>query len=197
MSDERPDATRRRRRDAGATESTPAAPPVAPSGAAVPPPAEAVPPPSPAVSPSWPAVPPPLPAADPRVEPPSPDVVPADEAPRLPGEHRGGFHRLPTAPVDVAVATTGTVPTWTEPQRPGVGIAGWALGFAIVAVVVSWFVGWGFPLGIGAAVAAIVALCRPLESRPIAVWALVLGVLSVLYSAGWLVWAAQTSDLLG
>jgi len=143
----------------------------------------------------------------PRVEEPSPDVAPADEAPRLPGEHRGGFQRLPTAPVDVDVADsmnraerealsdTGTVYAWIEPQRPVVGIAAWALGFAIAGLVISWFVGWGFPIGLGAAITAIVALRRPLENRAVAIWALVLGVLSVLYSAGWLLWAANTANI--
>jgi len=145
----------------------------------------------------------------PQLQTPSPDVAPADEAPRLPGEHRGGFHRLPTAPVELAgsdrtndaeraaLSDTGAVYAWIEPERPVVGIASWALGAAIAGLVVSWFVGWGFPIGIGAAITAIVALRRPLESRRMAVWALVLAVLSVIYSAGWLVWAANTANIFG
>ncbi|MCR2827702.1 hypothetical protein [Microbacterium sp. zg.Y909] len=154
-----------------------------------------------------PAAPPLRPRPRPRVEEPSPDVVAADEAPRLPGEHRGGFQRLPTAPVEVDVADgmnqaerealsdTGAVYAWIEPQRPVVGIAAWALGFAIAGLVISWFVGWGFPIGVAAAVTAVIALRRPLESRSIALWALVLALLSVLYSAGWLVWAANTANI--
>lgn len=134
-------------------------------------------------------------APSPLIEAPSADVAPADESLRLPGEHRGGFSRLPTAPVEVTRIEAGSTATWMEPQRPLVGLAGWALGFAIAGLVVACFVGWGFPLGIGSAITAIVALRRPLENRAVAVWALALGVVSVLYSAGWLVWAAQTANL--
>ena len=53
------------------------------------------------------------------VEPPSPDVALADEASPLPGAHRGGFQRLPTAPVAVttesAPAEPGTDATRREP----------------------------------------------------------------------------------
>ncbi len=148
----------------------------------------------------WDAAPPqpaqaPQPAQPPQIEPPSTDVAPADESLRLPGEHRGGFTRLPTAPVEVLRAETGSTATWIEPQRPLVGLAGWALGFSVAGLVVACFVGWGFPLGIGSAITAIVALRRPLENRAVAIWALVLGLVSVLYSAGWLVWAAQTANL--
>ncbi|WP_052226237.1 hypothetical protein [Microbacterium mangrovi] len=72
-------------------------------------------------------------------------------------------------------------------------LASWALGIAIVGLGVSFFVGWGFPLGLAAIVVAIVALRRPWESRFVAIWALALGVLSVIYSAGWLVFAAIES----
>ncbi|MBD7958528.1 hypothetical protein H9651_12835 [Microbacterium sp. Sa4CUA7] len=144
--------------------------------------------------PAQPAPPPPS-APSPLIEPPSTDVVPADESLRLPGEHRGGFSRLPTAPVEVTRAETGTTATWIEPQRPLVGLAGWALGFSVAGLLIACFVGWGFPIGIGSAITAIVALRRPLENRAVAVWALVLGIVSVLYSAGWLVWAAQTANI--
>ena len=76
------------------------------------------------------------------------------------------------------------------------GMSAWALGFAIVALVVAMFVGWGFPIGLVAIITAIIALRRPLESRTAAVWALVLGAVSLLYSAGWLVFATTRTDLL-
>ena len=41
------------------------------------------------------------------------------------------------------------------------------------------------------------ALRRPLESRALAAWAVVLGVTGLVYSAGWLVFAALTADLFG
>ena len=122
----------------------------------------------------------------------------------MPGAHQGGFSRLPTAPVAVA-ATTPAEPgadeqrvEWRMPEASvRRGLAAWALAFSIAGLIVSLFVGWGFPIGLVGAVAAIVALRRPLESRSIAVWALVLGLVSVLYSAGWLLWAASRTNLSG
>ena len=83
-----------------------------------------------------------------------------------------------------------------EPERPRRFLAGWALGFSIVGLAVSLFVGWGFPLGIAGVVAGILALRRPLESRGVAIWAIVLGAVSILYSAGWLVFAAFTAGVV-
>ncbi|WP_235565548.1 hypothetical protein [Microbacterium sp. Root166] len=146
----------------------------------------------------------------PAVEPPSPDVALADEASPLPGAHRGGFQRLPTAPVSVvsqsAPAEPGTeedepLPTaqWLMPPADGPhrGLGAWALAFAIAGLAVSLFVGWGFPIGIVAVVSAILALRRPLESRAVAVWALSIGVVSILYSAGWLLFAAYRAPFIG
>jgi len=156
------------------------------------------------------AAPPPAPPAPPAapvlrpaaVEPPSPDVAPVEAESALPGMHRGGFERWPTAPV--GVTPTVTAPDldaplmWApaEPSQPARGMAAWALGFAIVALVVAMFVGWGFPIGLVAIITAIIALRRPLESRTAAVWALVLGAVSLLYSAGWLLFATTRTDLL-
>jgi hypothetical protein len=143
------------------------------------------------------------------VEPPSPDVTLAAEASPLPGAHRGGFLRLPTAPVavttqsapaepgteeDVLTSTAGfLLPEIEQPRR---WVSGWALGCAVAGLVMSLFVGWGFPLGIIAIATAIVALRRPLESSAVAVWAIVLGAVSILYSAGWLVLAAYQANIL-
>ena len=157
-----------------------------------------------AVGPAPPAaaasVPPPLPPT--AVEPPSPDVAPVEAESALPGTHRGGFERLPTAPVGITPIVTAPdldAPLqWApaEPEAPPRGMAAWALTFGILAFVVAMFVGWGIPLGLTAIVTAIIALRRPLESRAVAVWALMLGVVSVLYSAGWLIFAATRTDLL-
>jgi len=70
------------------------------------------------------------------------------------------------------------------------------LTVALLALVVAMFVGWGFPIGLVAIITAIIALRRPLESRTAAVWALVLGAVSLLYSAGWLLFATTRTDLL-
>lgn len=141
------------------------------------------------------------------VEPPSPDVALADEASPLPGVHRGGFRRLPTAPIALTTETAPAEPgtedaplvQWLmpEPDPEPRGIAGWALAFSIMGLVVSLFVGGGFPIGLVGIVSAIIALRRPFESRTVAVWALVLGSVSVLYSAGWLLYAAYTANLIG
>ncbi|MDN8548988.1 hypothetical protein PUW81_007700 [Microbacterium sp. NM3R9] len=74
---------------------------------------------------------------------------------------------------------------------------GWALALAIVGLGLSLLVGWAFPLGIAAVVLAILALRRPWESRAVGVWALCLGALSLVYSAGWLVWGAMQAGLIG
>lgn len=135
------------------------------------------------------------------------DAADDDESPRLPGTHRGGFRRLPTAPVAVVIETAPAEPgteedaaagQWlTRPPAPQRGLAGWALAFSIAGLVGSLFIGWGFPIGLVGAISAILALRRPLESRGVAIWALVLGLVSVLYSAGWLWWAATQANLLG
>jgi hypothetical protein len=136
----------------------------------------------------------------------SPDIDLAQDASPLPGAHRGGFQRLPTAPVAVTVETAPAEPggefdpdagPW-QPEESAFhrGLAGWALAFAIVGLLVSMFVGWGFPIGLVAVVSAIIALRRPLENRAVAVWAIVLGTLSILYSAGWLLYAAMASGFL-
>lgn len=154
---------------------------------------------------------PPKPAAPPRPPGPtvtsvSPDVDLAQEASPLPGAHRGGFQRLPTAPVAVTVETAPAEPggdftadtSWHATDSAfHRGLAGWALAFAVVGLLVSLFVGWGIPIGLVAVVCAIIALRRPLENRAIAVWAIALGTLSILYSAGWLLYTAMRANLLG
>ncbi|WP_194409340.1 hypothetical protein [Microbacterium cremeum] len=144
----------------------------------------------------------------PRVEPPSPEIELAQDASPLPGAHRGGFRRLPTAPIAVTVQSAPAEPgtedsppqlVWAPAEESGLhrGLAGWALAFAVVGLAVSLFVGWGFPIGIVAIVSAILALRRPLESRRLAVWAIAIGAVSMIYSAGWLLYAAWRADLLG
>lgn len=141
--------------------------------------------------------------APPLVEPASADVVAADEASALPGVHRGGYLRLPTAPVTVMKQTAPAEPGSGEDEVPVVaqwlvpspepqhrGLAAWALVFSIGGLLVSLFVGWGFPIGLVGVISAILALRRPLESRAVAIWALVIGSVSIVYSAGWLVYAA-------
>lgn len=131
------------------------------------------------------------------IQPPSADIAAADTA-ALPGEHQGGFQRQFTEPVPVtqsvhleADAADGPPPTRLPRSAP------WALTFGILGLIVSFLVGWGFLIGLVGMVLAVAALRRPRESRPIAVWAMCLSALSILYSAGWLWWASAQGPLFG
>lgn len=133
----------------------------------------------------------------PLIEPASPDVTIGLEASALPGEHRGGFARELTAPLDVALVPhaepepepdpdwtpSATIPTRRRPPS----LPAWALGLAVVALAGSIFVVWALPVAVAAIVVAILALRRT-GSRAIAVWALALGTVAAVYSTGWLVW---------
>ena len=129
-------------------------------------------------------------------------LAPAAPEAVLPGAHRGGFTRAPTAPIGITeqqpdiVPVTGNVVTPPPAVRPA-NLGGIGLGFAIVGLIASFVVGVAFPLGVTAVVLAILSLRRSFESTTIAVWAIVLGAMSVLYSAGWLMWAAYRAGLLG
>ena len=117
--------------------------------------------------------------------------------------HRGGFERWPTAPVGITPIPTAPdldAPVqWAaaEPSAPSRGMAGLgarvrdrgARGRDVRRAGDS-------RSGSSRSCTAIIALRRPLESRAVAVWALVLGAVSLLYSAGWLVFAATRTDML-
>ncbi len=99
---------------------------------------------------------------------------------------------------DAPAAETDASPelAWAPPApRQPPALAGWALAVAIVALLVSLVVGWGFPVGIIAIVTAIAALRRPDRRRQAAGWALALGILSVLYSALWIAVAVSRGPL--
>ncbi len=143
------------------------------------------------------------------IEGPSGEVERPAGSARLPGAREGGYTRLPTGPVGVEpVVASG--PDVDHPEsdpgwEPSAGtahvddtrLAPWALLAAIVALVASFFVGWGIPLAVVAVVAAIMSLRRPAESRAIGRWALVLGLCATVYSLGWLVWAGMQFERLG
>lgn len=134
--------------------------------------------------------------AAPAVEPPSSDVAAADTS-ALPGEHRGGFQREFTEPIPVTASVHTDVQWAPAPAAPLPRSAPWALTFAILGLIVSFLVGWGFLIGLVGAGLAIAALRRPWESRPLAAWALCLSLLSVVFSAGWLWWASTQGPLFG
>ncbi|WP_405371770.1 MULTISPECIES: hypothetical protein [unclassified Microbacterium] len=139
------------------------------------------------------------------VSPPSGDAARAAAPPTMPGAHRGGFQREMTQPLPVAPPLIEVHPDpasapdpqvhWIHrpPTLPRSG--GWAMLFGILALLLSLFVGWGFPVGMIGVVLAILALRRPWERRETAVWALGLSVASLLFSAGWLWWAASQGPL--
>ena len=143
---------------------------------------------------------------EPRLEGASPDVEKPAGAARLPGARREGYTKLPTGPVGIepvvasgpdADAVGSWAPSTSEPIEDTARLAPWALLAAVVALVASFFVGWGIPVAIVAVIAAIMSLRRPLESKRMAVWALVLGIIATLYSAGWLIWAAMQPGTFG
>jgi hypothetical protein len=115
-----------------------------------------------------------------------------DQAP-----HDRVSHESPASdlPGHFGVARSEAPASIERPARSVLG--GWALALAIAALVASFLVGWLLPLGLAAIVVAIVALRRPVESRALAVWSIALGVVAVLYSAGWLLWAAWQLGLVG
>ena len=121
------------------------------------------------------------------------------------GPARSEFSRFPTGPVGVGPIVTsgpetGPTPQWepapreSPPEDRQPKLAPWALLAASVALVASFFVGWGIPVAIVAVVAAIMCLRRPVENRSMARWALVLGIIATVYSTGWLIWAASQFD---
>ncbi|MFG6502953.1 hypothetical protein [Microbacterium sp. P05] len=115
----------------------------------------------------------------------------------------------PGAPLVPEAATPSAIPTtapaesemvgWQpiRPRRTRPVLARWALGLAIAALLASLLVGWMLPLGLVAIVLGVVSARRPGENRAFAVWAIVLGAASALYSAGWLLWAAWQLGVVG
>lgn len=133
----------------------------------------------------------------------------ASTAPRVPGSADERFQRFPTgmmdlptgAPVAEADSNLSGPRPWTGepvtvPVRPR-GIAGWGLAFSIVGLLASFVVGWAFPVSVVGLLTGMMALRRPFENRSAAVWALVLGITGLVYSIGWLVFAATSADLFG
>lgn len=125
-----------------------------------------------------------------------------------------GYSRLPTVPTPITIESgpdadrpdftpdfvpdaTGPRAQWRITTTRTPRLAPWALVAAIVALAASVFVGWGIPVAIISVVAAIIALRRPEERRGVAVWALVLGSVATIYSAGWIVWYAYYFGAIG
>ncbi|QDE34087.1 hypothetical protein FIV50_04330 [Microbacterium foliorum] len=144
-----------------------------------------------------------------RIERPSGEVENPAGSARIPGSRREGYTKLPTGPVGVEpVVVSGPVaddigrrtewaPSTDASAVDDTRLAPWALMAAIVALASSFFVGWGIPIAIISVIASIMSLRRPVESRAIARWALVLGLCATVYSLGWLVWAGMQFERLG
>ncbi|MBS0023323.1 hypothetical protein [Microbacterium paraoxydans] len=149
------------------------------------------------------------PAPPARLERASEQVERSAATARIPGARRDGYTKLPTGPVGIEPVVvsgpdldrhdrTDWEPTAAEPAAvDDTRLAPWALLAAIVALVASFFVGWGIPVAVVAVIAAIMSLRRPQESRAIARWALALGLCATVYSLAWLVWAGMQFERLG
>lgn len=90
-----------------------------------------------------------------------------------------------TSASDVAVTAPRDV-RWGEPELVRKGFGGSAVSFGIAAVAGSFVVGWLFPLGFVAIVMGILSVRRESESTVLGGWGIALGILSLIYSAGWL-----------
>ncbi|MFS0852819.1 hypothetical protein [Microbacterium sp. 179-I 3D4 NHS] len=144
-----------------------------------------------------------------RIERPSGEVENPAGAARLPGARRDGYTKMPTGPVGIEPIVARGPELDAPPSRaewePSAGgtpgddarLAPWALLAAIAALCASFFVGWGIPLAVVAVIAAVMSLRRPVESRMMARWALVLGLCAMVYSLGWLVWAGMQFESWG
>lgn len=114
-------------------------------------------------------------------------VTPADDSPAEKTGAGSAFGDGSTFERGEAFAAGLALAQQATPSRGA--MAGWALASSIAGLLFSFFVGWGFPLGVVGVVMAGMALRRPVESRPVAGWALALAIVSLVYSAGWLTWA--------
>jgi hypothetical protein len=103
-------------------------------------------------------------------------------------EPDGEEGRLATAQLEMAAFGDHVIPYVPPAPKPPPSLAPWALLLAIAALVSSFFWGWLLPLSAVAAIVATMSLRRTHDSRGVAVWALVLSLLSGVFSAGWLIW---------
>lgn len=130
-----------------------------------------------------------------RKETPEPAATPVD--PRRPWMGPAGDRaqvadddpeRLPTAQLEMAAFGDHLIPYVPPAPKPPPSLAPWALAVAILALVAALITGWLLPLGVIGAILAILSLRRAHDSRRVAVWALSLSLLAVVFSAGWLIW---------
>ena len=118
---------------------------------------------------------------------------------------RGCRRRRSALTIESAPAEPGTgdepepLVQWLVPEPRGAAPRARRLGARVLdrRAVVSLFVGWGFPIGLVGIVSAILALRRPLESRASRCGRSCSATVSVLYSAGWLLFAASRANLFG
>lgn len=132
----------------------------------------------------------------------------------LPGASKDGYLRLPTGPTAVTAqnrtSSRMTLHPWSPveeapvewqpaelPEVAAAPLAPWALAAAIISLVSSFFVGWGLPLAVLALIAGIMCVRRPSENRATGVWSVALSAVAVVFSAGWLVWAAWAVGWIG
>ncbi|MDF2045272.1 hypothetical protein [Microbacterium sp. Kw_RZR3] len=96
--------------------------------------------------------------------------------------------RLATAQLEMAAFGDHVIPYVLPTPKPPPSLAPWALLLAIASLASSFFWGWLLPLSAVAAIVATMSLRRAHDGRRAATWALVLSLVSGVFSAGWLVW---------
>ncbi|WP_058597877.1 hypothetical protein [Microbacterium testaceum] len=96
--------------------------------------------------------------------------------------------RLATAQLEMAAFGDHVIPYVPPAPKPPPSLAPWALLLAIASLASSFFWGWLLPLSAVAAIVATMSLRRAHDGRRAATWALVLALLSAVFSAGWLIW---------
>lgn len=119
------------------------------------------------------------------IDPRRPWMVPAGERPEIVDDDP---ERLPTAQLEMAAFGDHLIPYVPPAPAPPRSLGPWALAVAILALAAALITGWLLPLGVVGTILAAISLRRPHDGRRVAVWALCLSLLAVVFSAGWLIW---------